>query len=633
MEIQPADFIIPLVNADEEVWPFDVELTERSLGQLVELLRGCRFIADSKASGEVSILPDRSRARNLGAFDTPEPVVRYITEMVAGPLCKGDKPPLIVDPACGAGYFLIAALDVLKQNYSNLEPDEILETSLVGMDVDPVAIELSKRNIERHVSQTNGIRLDRKTIDRMLIEVDALSEIDRLPVGMDEADGVIGNPPYQFFSGRGSPVAALQRSGNEKESEKLSRELDLLSERFPATSHGCRDRYKWFINRAVELLHPGGILGFITPNTWIAYPRYRDIRTLLADEGRFISVIDLGAHTFRHAHVPTSIIIWEKGNGGRGKAFPFTRLSKADWQRVESKGAEVLRDLSKHGAGRRINSVGDFVAIRRMRKSKGPDSGLIEFLLNAPGAPHRVRLGDIVTLREGSHAIRAVSVDVSRKPEGRSNYPVIIDKTLGNLVTPETGYIKPPERKPSGIEHHRGERFLIRKTGDRLTVAPSPTGDFALAHQNVYVGKLDSTSIPFLSLVGTLASELMTRLYREGPGGQHHRPLAQLRIAFLKRLPIIVAPLSNADSERPSREDVRNLIDLMRSPRKSRIEPIPRVYPSEQKEIKRTVERIRLFHAAIEFVTSEILAGKGGESGKTLDDLVYHLYGGRASNG
>jgi len=668
-EIPASHFLIPLIENLDRSWPFDIEPSPRAVGNLIELLRGCRFGEISSTLG-IAIVPDRNRARNLGAFDTPEAVVRYIAGEVVTPLCESAKPPLIVDPACGAGYFLLEALDTLVNQFPRVDPATLARECLLGFDIDDVAIALARRNLSWHFRRELGRDAPDDLSGRILRRADALSDFKDLPIGEGRADGVIGNPPYQFFSGRGSPVALLRKTGGHEKAETLRKEIDDLARRFPATSSGCRDRYKWFINRAVEFLRPGGILGFITPNTWIAYPRYRDIRNLLSSEGEFEAVIDLGSLAFERAHVPAAVMIWRKSGSTKGlkKHFRFAHMSSELWQRATGGDATAFARCLRNAQPFSISESGDFKAAKA---SGGADSSEpIDSFLDAPRAPHRVTLGDIATLHEGSHIIRAIPVDAPRKSAGNATFPVLIDKTMGNLIPPELGFIVPPRVAPSStvIESHSGPRFLIRKTGDRLLVAPSPTEAFALAHQNVYVGKIRGArkpeervvgqafepaasecqmdgrleslphkdgarcggdwSIPFLSLVGILASRLITDLYRAGPGGQHHRPHAQFRILFLKRLPIIVVPTEYLPAPPPSEREIRSVVDSFVAKDCDSFEPVARDLPSDREEIAVVAGRIALYHAALARLTSEVVRKRDADSMRALDDLVYHLYGG-----
>ncbi len=623
-EISPSVFLLPLINAIDESWPFDVEPDPRVAGMLVEILRGCRFV--TCADGEIGIIHDVKTARNLGAFDTPGPVVRHITETVIKSLFDSGRfadPPVILDPACGAGYFLIDAIDILAELYPDSNPELFLKKSLTGFDIDPVAVKLAKRNISYHLKGKYGLDIGESTLNSVVQKLDALSDFKNLPIGPNSIDGVIGNPPYQFYSGKGSPVKALRKAGKLNKATELLKELDTLTERFPESSIGCRDRYKWFINRSVEFISPGGILGFITPNTWLQYQRYRDIRSLLVRNGSIESVIDLGSLAFDRAHVPASILIWVKGIDGFNKPFPITRLSRENWENAISGEQSTLKNLVRVSNSARINCDSD---IERIQSDE--NSGLHNFT----PAPHRKMLGELTVLREGSHAIKAVPIDVPRTPSGENDYPVMIDKTMKFIYPPELGFIPAPSKPPANIDQHTGERFLIRKTGDRLVVAPSPTESYALAHQNVYVGKMVSPLIPFHALVGILGSDLLTGIYRAGPGGQKNRPLAQLRIHFLNKLPVVTVPEGYTEEPEPSTTDIRKLINYARSGELHKAEPIPVEFPSDIETARKILGKIKTYHAAISVLVIEIIMGGGKESMHVLNELVYNLYGGVKPN-
>lgn len=614
-EIPLSDILIPFIDGIDERWPYDTEPTPRVAGQLIELLRGCRFLKDVPR-GEIRIIPDRERARNLGAFDTPQVVVDFIVNAVVGSLCEAGKRPVILDPACGAGYFLLAAVDALIAEFPGEDPIALTRDSIVGFDLDDVAVALTKRNLQWHLQRVHGIVIPDKVLDGIILKADALSEIERLPIKADSIDGIMGNPPYQFFSGRGSPVASLKKAGKLDEARILEKELDELTARFPRTSHGCRDRYKWFVDRAVELTRPDGMLGFITPNTWIAYPRYRDFRFLLSGEGRFESVIDLGSLAFKQAHVPASVMIWRKSMKQNG--FPFLKLDSETWR-------DALNG-DDHAIGDALMNAPRFEIDRSAEFSESSEERLGRNSLSK----HIARLGEIAVLREGSHAISAVPLDCPDKPSPGCDYPVLVDKSMDDLIPPRIGYTNPPGPKPRNVDIHSGRRFLIRKTGDRLVVAPSPTDDFALAHQNVYVGKVKSDSISFPALVGILASDYMTNLYRTGPGGQHHRPLAQLRIHFLKDLPIVIIPDVVENAPKPSGDKLSALISSVENGKMNEIEPVPQEFPSDYDSVHRAAEQIGLYHAAIEAVVLRYIEHPDEKLKHTLDILVNHLYDNRS---
>ncbi|MDY0034166.1 MAG: hypothetical protein RBT84_19570, partial [FCB group bacterium] len=139
------------------------------------------------------------------------------------------------------------------------------------------------------------------------------------------------------------------------------------------------------------------------------------------------------------------------------------------------------------------------------------------------------RLGDILEIREGSHAIAAMGDGVK--------VPMIIDSSMDRFKEPAIGigFLGNISQR----EFHTGDRFVLRKTGDQLVCAMVPTEDLAFAHQNVYVCKpIPAANFSAISICALLTSSIMNRLYQDGPLGQKGRPMAQLRIVGLKNLPI-----------------------------------------------------------------------------------------------
>jgi SAM-dependent methyltransferase len=618
-EIPSHSFLIPLIESIDSNWIFANDPTPYIAGALVEFLRGCKFYESGNPRDIVQIIQDKSVARNIGAFDTPAAIVRHITGEVLSFFDKTKPPPKILDPACGAGYFFIEAMDFLSGQYPEISIRNIAVHHIKGMDLDKVALALSKRNINWFLKQKNELELTDSDIKKILFHSDAISNMESLPFAANSFDCVIGNPPYQFLSGKGSPVEHLRRSGKLIEAEKLLNKIENYSRIFPLTSRGCRDLYKWFINRSIDLLKPDGVLGFITPNTWISYPRYKDLRELLATEGQIISVVDLGSHAFSRAHVPASIIIWRHTQSSVNKNFPCIKLDIPDVGLLADSNYSISAELTGNKSPFTINDDYEFEKVISINKSK-------PLLINSTPAPHRMRLGEIATLREGSHGIASVDIDIPHKPDETNTYPVLIDKTMGSLISPVNGYIASPDPIPVFIEHHQGERFLIRKTGDRIIAAPAPFNAFALAHQNVYVGKMKSPLISFYALLGILASDLLTKFYRQGRGGQRNRPYAQLRIIFLNQLPIIVPP-AGLSIPAPSENDINALLKNLKDRKYYEIEPISAQFPSDKMNSEIVASNISLYLTALDKITRQLIASPDINLKSALDILVRKLYG------
>ncbi|MFH1675639.1 MAG: N-6 DNA methylase [bacterium] len=577
--------------------------------------------------GCIAIYREIANARKIGAYDTPREIVKFIVRETLLPLCEKETPPKVLDPACGAGYFLIEALDLLAEYYPVYGIERLVFDCLYGIDIDPIGERLTSVNLSFHLREKDLLDLKPEQFRENIINADSLSKFGSgFPLERAGFDCVIGNPPYQFLSGRGSPVASLVKSGQIEKANELRYLVNEYMNRFRRSSQGCRDYYKWFIERGIEFLKPDGRMGYITPNTWLFYPRYRDIRILFKESGQFETVIDLGSHAFDRAHVPASIFILTKTISKDNKFRLATRPYKIK-NSSENEIDEFLRNYSDYTREAIIDNEADISFTRPVSHDSGNYENQILRLIDFRTAPHRTQLGNIVTLREGSHAIPAVGLDIPRIRTGENRFPVIIDKSFSQLKPPEIGFIKQPSKSTGASDFHEGERFFIRKTGDSLIIAPSGSHDFALAHQNVYVGKTKDPSVNMYTIIGILASSLLTDIYRLGPGGQHHRPHAQLRIKFLNRLPIIIIPNGNRKIPPVNEAEIVKFMSKIKVGNFDSLSIIPFDLPTDESKISETAFNIAMLHEIIARLTLEMVERQHDNMKDALDETVRRLYG------
>lgn len=105
-------------------------------------------------------------------------------------------------------------------------------------------------------------------------------------------DIVIGNPPY------GANIDAL---------------ISIYETKYPATSKGYKDIYKYFFDQGLRLLRECGILSYITPSTYLRQPRYGDVRRLLL-KYNILQILDLGEDIFEEAVVPVAVSLLRKNS-------------------------------------------------------------------------------------------------------------------------------------------------------------------------------------------------------------------------------------------------------------------------------------------------------------------------------
>jgi SAM-dependent methyltransferase len=102
----------------------------------------------------------RDERRRGGIFNTPLDVASAACEALI------DRPGVVLDPSCGTGTFLVAARDRLRALGCT-------SVSLIGIDVDPAAIEVARARVP----------------EARFIVGDGLAWTERV-------DFVVGNPPY-----------------------------------------------------------------------------------------------------------------------------------------------------------------------------------------------------------------------------------------------------------------------------------------------------------------------------------------------------------------------------------------------------------------------------------------------------
>src|SRR5262249_30014069 len=116
----------------------------------------------------------REAQRAGGVYYTPPEIVRLIVDLTLPPRAK--QPPRVIDPACGAGEFLVEAWRRIAERFGEPSANE----SIFGIDIDPQAI--------AHARQ----RLPDMAPEHLRIG-DALTDDCFPPASFDV---VIGNPPY-----------------------------------------------------------------------------------------------------------------------------------------------------------------------------------------------------------------------------------------------------------------------------------------------------------------------------------------------------------------------------------------------------------------------------------------------------
>ena len=218
-----------------------------------------------------------------GIFYTPSYLVGTLTEQsIKRTLEQQDDPdyiPLVADFACGSGPFLVEAFNVMLRHLNKRNPEGnwarriIEERRIIGIDIDPRAVQLSRLNLwTRCAAEPHPLPLP--SIDEIIVVGDALGEAIWANIP-EKYDVIVGNPPFIATGGI------------------TSREE--LAKRF-TTALGRYDYSHLFVELAVRKLVPGGTLGLVLPNRIYRNRDAGAVRQLLTEETDLLIILDFGSN-------------------------------------------------------------------------------------------------------------------------------------------------------------------------------------------------------------------------------------------------------------------------------------------------------------------------------------------------
>ena len=290
----------------------------------------------------------KTKRKKDGVFYTPKYITKYIVENTIGKLCDEKKTELgvideeyakgrknrkkeiikqlddglqkyrkwllditICDPACGSGAFLNQALDFLMEEHRYIDELEsqlmgmaltfpgvenhILEKNIFGVDINDESVEIAKLSLWLRTAQrgrkltslNNNIKCGNSLIDDSIIAGDkAFNWKNEFPSVFERGgfDVVIGNPPYV----------------------QIKQDVGYFHKNYNTTDSG--DLYALFYEKSLSLINEFGLLGFITPSSFMTNIGFLSLREELL-KFQIKSLIDLGSNVFKDASVDSAITI------------------------------------------------------------------------------------------------------------------------------------------------------------------------------------------------------------------------------------------------------------------------------------------------------------------------------------
>lgn len=279
--------------------------------------------------------------KQRGAWFTPPELALATARHTLSPL--HERADLrICDPAAGAGSFLLAAARALEQH------DAHDAHEFVGIERDADTARLAER--ELHAA---GVRRARIVCADGLVHGDPGS-----------FDCVLTNPPWETLQGTGHDDGYR----------------DELRRRFRHQGRGKLFTYRLFVERAVELLRPGGRLGMIVPASLWFDRDAEPLRRLLLEHCRWqwLFGFENRGRVFEiDCRYRFGAIVATRGGRTDRVRVAFGRTDVAEWAAHEPRTlryhADELRRLSPHsGAFVEIESRRDLEVLTRMHARGRP---------------------------------------------------------------------------------------------------------------------------------------------------------------------------------------------------------------------------------------------------------------------
>ncbi len=253
----------------------------------------------------------KQKRKEQGIYYTPKWVVDYIVQQTVGKLLQEKRYSeildlKILDPSCGSGSFLIRAYDELLNYHAKVKGKSVtqldqwdrlpvLTNNIFGVDLDQQAVEIARLNLLlRALARQAKLPILSENIKRgnSLISGDE-KELEpyfgkewesKRPFSWDKEfkaiidkggfDVVIGNPPYVRIQNLPREDAEFYRSKYQ-------------------SAYGSFDLYVLFIERALELIKPGGYLAYITSGKFLQSEYGKKLQSLLASKTNISNIIDL----------------------------------------------------------------------------------------------------------------------------------------------------------------------------------------------------------------------------------------------------------------------------------------------------------------------------------------------------
>jgi hypothetical protein len=288
----------PIIQASRELYGSRLPVTIFG-----DLHQWCLAFSPGDSPGFKRGARSETRRYDKGIHYTPPALVNFLTCRVLGHAFDGLSPDQIrerriLDPSCGCGVFLMAALRYIFGRLEKARPAagarselslqdrlDILSRMIVGTDLDTQAVEWTIRGLLLTAweglgcggGDTGEPPTKVPDLSGNIVARDFLAPARSVALGSGKIDIILGGPPFvRLQQMRRSNPAAVARYKQE----------------YRTARSGQFDLYILFIERAIGLLAPDGWLGFSVSNTFLRSETGRVLRRLIAEKCQVHDLIE-----------------------------------------------------------------------------------------------------------------------------------------------------------------------------------------------------------------------------------------------------------------------------------------------------------------------------------------------------
>lgn len=239
---------------------------------------------------ESSLIADSTR-RDLGTHSTPPFLIEYVLGRLRRHILEipADR-RVVVEPACGHGAFLVAALRVLAEDLQGAGRHAYLRSRLRGVEIDHAAMEMARLSLTiADVPNPNGWDLREGDMfrDRAL---------ERLAQG---GTVLLSNPPFEDFS----PEERQRLADETGEAVASNKAAEMLRRILPA-------------------LEPDAVVGLIVPRQFLTASADSGVRRLLLARYQLLEICLLPDKVFREADHECAVILARGAEAGTRRDLP-----------------------------------------------------------------------------------------------------------------------------------------------------------------------------------------------------------------------------------------------------------------------------------------------------------------------